>query len=133
MDMAVKQSEHVYLKDLHFEHKLWLNELKFFNEELAIFEHRLDELVKRYTDKKVLARLEQFQNKFIHQKEVIHELKHKIKAYEKQLVQFAEDHPIAVDHQSFKDHTSVRDEMQQYREIFRELKENFLRYLAEWM
>lgn len=134
MDMAVKQqAEHVYLKDLHFEHKLWLNELKFFNEELEIFEHRLDELVKRYSTSKVLARLEQFQNKFIHQKEVIHDLKHKVKAHEKQLVEFAEEHPIAVDHQYFLDHRSLREEMNEYKKIFTELKESFFRYLAEWM
>lgn len=131
--MAVKESEQVYIKDLHFEHKLWLNELKFHNDELEIFEHRLDELVKRYTSEKVLTRLEQFQNKFIHQKEVIHELKHKVKAHEKQLVQYAEEHPVAIDHHYFKDHTSLREDMQQYRKIFTELKEGFFRYLAEWM
>ncbi|MDZ4844511.1 MAG: hypothetical protein SH857_03065 [Chitinophagales bacterium] len=131
--MLVNHTEHIYIKDLHFEHKLWLNELKFFNDELEIFEHRLDELVKRYTKEEVLTRLEQFQNKFIHQKEVIHDLKHKVKAHEKQLVAYAEEHPVAVDHHYFADHTSLRDEMQQYRKIFTELKESFFRYLAEWM
>lgn len=131
--MTVNHTERIYIKDLHFEHNLWLNELKFFREELEIFEHRLDELVKRYTTESVLTRLEQFQNKFIHQREVIHELKHKVKAHEKQLAAFAEEHPVAVDHQYFNDHTSLRDEMQQYRSIFNELKENFFRYLAEWM
>jgi hypothetical protein len=132
-DMATKQGEQVHLSDLHFEHRLWLNELKFYKEELAIFEHRLDDLVKRNNVKKALARLEQFQNKFIHQKEVIHDLKHRVKAHEKQLATFAENHPVAVDHQYFTDHKSLRDEMLDYREIFAELKEIFMRYLAEWM
>jgi len=132
-DMANQQEERIFLKDLHFEHRLWLNELKFYKEELEIFEHRLDELVKRYTSTKVLARLEQFQNKFIHQKEVIHELKHKVKAHEKQLARFAEDNPIAVDHQYFQDHADIRQQMHDYRKIFSELKDSFLRYLAEWM
>lgn len=125
--------QRMYIKDLHFEHKLWLNELKFFNDELEIFENRLAELVTRYTSEKVLTRLEQFQNKFIHQREVIHDLKHKVKAHEKQLAAFAEEHPVAVDHQYFNDHTSLREAMQQYRKIFTELKESFFRYLAEWM
>ncbi len=133
MDMAAKQDGQVLLKDLHFEHRLWLNELKFYKEELGIFEHRLDDLVKRNTVKKALARLEQFQNKFIHQKEVIHDLKHRIKAHEKQLAVFAEGYPIAVDHHHFTDHVSLRDEMADYREIFSEMKESFMRYLAEWM
>ncbi len=131
--MKVKETDHVYMKDLHFEHKLWLNELKFYKDELEIFEHRLDELVKRNTTKKILARLEQFQNKFIYQKDVIHELKHKVKTHEKQLTKFAKDHPIASDHQYFKDHTELRDEMREYKEIFSELKEAFMLYLSEWM
>ncbi|HXH20329.1 MAG TPA: hypothetical protein VNJ07_14735 [Chitinophagales bacterium] len=131
--MATKPAERVYLKDLHFEHRLWLNELKFYKEELEIFEHRLDDLVKKYTDNKVLMRLEQFQNKFIHQKEVIHDLKHRVKAHEKMLAARAEENPIAVDHQYFKDHASLREEIADYRKIFSELKESFLRYLAEWM
>ena len=131
--MTVHQEERVYVKDLHFEHKLWIHELKFFKDELDIFENRLDELVKRYTSEKVLARLEQFQNKFIHQREVIHLLKHKVKAHEKQLAQYAEENPIASDHQQFTDHAALRDEVQQYRKIFTELKESFFRYLAEWM
>ena len=133
MSMASKKQETVYLKDLHFEHRLYLNELKFYKEELGIFEHRLDELVKKYTTKKVLARLEQFQNKFIHQKEVIHGLKHRIKAHEKQLSQYAEDHSIAIDHQHFHDHSSLREEMLDYRKLFSQLKESYLRYLSEWM
>ena len=131
--MASPDTEKIYLKDLYFEHRLWLNELKFYNDELEIFEHRLDDLVKRYTTKEVLERLEQYQNKFIHQKEVIHGLKHKVKGHEKQLAHIAEDHPIAVDHQHFHDHTALRDEMEGYRAIFAEMKEGFMRYLAEWM
>lgn len=131
--MAAKQAEQTYLKDLHFEHRLWLNELKFYKDELEIFEHRLDDIVKRNTSKKALARLEQFQNKFIHQKEVIHDLKHRVKAHEKLLAHYAENHPIAVDHQYFHDHTALREEMQDYRQIFSEMKESFLHYLAEWM
>ncbi|GIV34133.1 MAG: hypothetical protein KatS3mg031_1668 [Chitinophagales bacterium] len=128
-----EKAESVHLSDLHFEHRLWLNELKFFNDEIKIFEHRLDELVTRTTNKAVLARLEQFQNKFIHQKEVIHELKHKIKAHEKQLAAEAKNNPIAADHRYFHDHAELRSEMQHYRALFADLKESFLRYLAEWM
>lgn len=131
--MIAQEAERVFIKDLHFEHKLWINELKFFRVEIEVFEPRLEELAMRYTSPKVLTRLEQFQNKFIHQREVIHELKNRIQAHEKQLAAFAEDHPIAIDHRHFADHTELREEMQQYRKIFTELKESFFRYLAEWM
>ena len=127
------ETKHVYLKDLHFEHKVWLNELKFYKEEVAIFEHRLDELVVRYTKMEVLAKLEQFQNQFIREKEVIDELRHSIKQHENGLAQFAEEHPIAIDHHYFNDHTGLRDEFVRFRELFAELKHEFLKYLAEYM
>ena len=133
MTNTIKKEEHAHLKDLHFEHRLWMNELKFYKEELKIFEHRLDEIVVKNTTKKVLARLEQFQNKFIRQRDVIRDLKHRVKAHEKHLARYAKEYPVAVDHVYFEDHTTLRDEMLYYRKMFSELKETFLRFLSEWM
>ncbi len=131
--MTAKKKETVYLKDLHFENKLWLNELKFYKEEIKIFEKRLSEIVKRNTTQKVMVKVEQFQNKFITHQEVIHDLKHKIKQNEKALSRFAEENPVAIDRHHFTDHTETRDEMNSFREIFNEMKSSFMRHLAEWM
>lgn len=30
------KTKHIYLNDLHFEHKLWRNELSFFKDEAAV-------------------------------------------------------------------------------------------------
>ena len=133
MSSANVEAKHVYLKDLHFEHRLWLNQLKFFKEEVGIFEHRLDELVVKNTNKEMLAKLEQFQNQFIREKEVVDELSHKIRAKENELAKFAEEHPIAIDHVHFKDHKGLRDEMKRFNELFAVLKEDFFKYLAIWM
>ena len=46
--MVIKSNE---LAGLHFEHRLWANELNFFADELKIYEHRLEELVNKYTSK----------------------------------------------------------------------------------
>ena len=127
------EAKHVYINDLHFEHKLWLNQLKFNKDEIDIFENRLDELVVKNTDKEMLARLEQFQNQFIREKEVIDELAHKIRGKEQELAQFAEANPIAIDHYHFKDHKGLREDMSRFNEIFAVLKEDFFKYLAVWM
>ena len=42
--MTSTHQDHIYLKDLHFEHRLWLNELKFVKDEIDIFTHRLSEV-----------------------------------------------------------------------------------------
>lgn len=123
----------IYLKDLHFEHKLWDNQLNFAAEEIKIYEDRLEYLSTRNTDKDMLAKLEHFQNQFIRQKEVIDELKHKIKLHEQELAGFAEDNPIAIDHRHFQDHTGFRDEMNTFNKLFAELKQEFQQYSAEWM
>ena len=33
----------VRVSDFHFDHKLWMNELKFFEMQLDVFEERLEE------------------------------------------------------------------------------------------
>ena len=55
----------IFNSDLHFEHNLWRAELLFWEDELKSFNNRLSELVKRWTDKEVLAQLEHFQNQFV--------------------------------------------------------------------
>ncbi len=42
--MTATHQKHIYLKDLHFEHLLWLNELTFAKDELIVFKNRLSEV-----------------------------------------------------------------------------------------
>jgi hypothetical protein len=73
------------IEKLHFEHRLWMNELSFFSDELKIYEHRLEDLVNKNNEMKVLSLLEQFQNQFIRQREVLEELHHNIKVHEQKI------------------------------------------------
>lgn len=123
----------VYISDLHFEHIAWNSELSFQKDELKIFENRLEEVASRWTKKEVLIQVEHFQNNFIRHNEVIDTLKHNINSHEKELADFAEDHPVAVDHAHFKDHTSLRDEVETQRKLYEALKTDFLRFLTQTM
>lgn len=122
---------HVFLSDLHFEHRLWTNELSFFSDELRIYEKRLGVLIQRPLDKGTLSELEQFQNQFIRHKEVIEELNHDIREYEHSLSEYAEEHPIAVDHVYFRDHDGLRDRMNQFKQIYQNLKDRFMTFLQK--
>ena len=58
-----------HIDELHFEHRIWTNNMKFYRDELKIFENRLEELVTRNTKLEVTAQIEHFQNQFILQRE----------------------------------------------------------------
>ena len=70
------------LQVIHFEHRLWVNELNFFADELNIYEQQLGALATKYDKRGAMQELEQFQNQFIRQKEVLDTLQHDIHIHE---------------------------------------------------
>ncbi len=123
-------AEKTDVQSLHFEHRLWENELKFFSDEIAIFEHRLEEMVKVEKPKEVLARLEQFQNKFIRQKAVLEEMAHDIKIHEQTLSGLLKAGFSTPEHK-VDDHTRLRERMGSFRKLYGELKAAFYAFWAE--
>lgn len=131
--MTVATEKKVHMSELHFELNLWLNEFKFYKDEIKIFNHRLEDIVSGNTNKEVMQQLEHFQNQYIRQAEVIDELRHEVKQHENVLEKEAMDNPIAIDHRYFEDHTALRDQMGQFKKIYQELKTDFMRFLTKWM
>lgn len=123
----------MYLSDLHYEHNLWRNELSFYKEELAILEGRLKEIVSKNTDHEAVAGVESFQNQFDLQRDHLSDLKHRIKKHEGFLTEYAENHPIAIDHVHFTDHTKLREDMERFTDLYQEMKRNFNRFAVKWM
>ncbi len=131
--VSTAKAKPVYISDLHFEHKLWKRQLDFYRDELAIFEHRLEELVSRWTDNDVLAQLEQCQNRFVREREVIDELRHDVNEHAGYLAKYAEEHPVAIDRVRFEDQVSLRDRMETFQKLFDELKQEFLVFVAKYL
>lgn len=130
MDMTtVKKS----IDTLHFEHRLWINELKFAKDELTIYERRLEELVKKSDNKELMTNLERFQNKFILQKEKVHDLMTDIQRHEVRLSDFAAAHRDGDDELVFTDHDQIRKRMDVFREISSELKKDFYEFMRNWI
>ncbi|MCB0516698.1 MAG: hypothetical protein R2798_05260 [Chitinophagales bacterium] len=123
----------VYIDDLHFDLKRWLNELRFYKDELDIFKYRLEEIAARNTGHDVTAQIEHFQNRFIREGEVNDELRHEIKQHENRLFDRAIANPIAVDHVRFEDHNGLREQIDTYHKLYSELKHEYVNFLAEWM
>lgn len=119
------------IDELHAAHLQWIKELDFAKDELKTFRNRLSEVVRKNTKTDVLAPAEHFQNQFIRQLEVIDELKHEINAEEHSLVTSAQGTNVAVDFASAKDNAQLADQMQMFSKLFKELKDEYTKYLAK--
>ena len=131
--VTAPKKQFVHARDLHYEHRLWRNELAFYKDELNIFEERLKEIISRNTEYEVEANVESYQNRFDLQRDHISDLKHRIKRHEQFLADYAADSPIAVDHVYFVDHTALRGDIDRFRELYMELKVAFNRFAVQWM
>ena len=123
----------MYISDLHFEHVQWRSELMFWEEQIASYIRRLEEVVTRYTENGVRAQVEHFQNQFILHNDVIDVLKKDIKKHEQHLADYAQEHPVAVNHVHFDDHSQLRDRMETQRSIYHDLKTKYFRFLSASM
>ena len=119
----------VKVSDFHFDHKLWMNELKFFEMQLDVFEERLEEIVLTIDDNSAMAAVETFQNQIIRQREVIDELKHKFRIREKDLDTLSNETTIDSDNVLFKDHRKEREDMQIFIKLYQEMREKYMNFL----
>lgn len=131
--MSITKEKTKHIDELYFELQLWIKEIKFYKDELVVFNKRLSEVGGMYTNKEVLARLEQFQNQFILQNEVADTLLHDLKEQEITLAETAKEFSIAIDHRSFSDHPAMRDRMDSFVKIYRDLRSDYMRFLSEVM
>lgn len=127
------KNELIFNSDLHFEHKLWRRELFFWEDELKSFKIRLDELVKRWGDKEMLAQLEQFQNQFIIQQNAIDKLQDHINVHETIIANSSKKGKDLLDISLVKMHVEFRDKMEIQRHIYRDLKDDFFKFLTKYM
>lgn len=124
----------ISIRSLHLEYQLWIRELVFFKEEIKIFESHLEILINKNTGAKVHAQIEHFQNQFIVQKEVIDHLRHDLNVSERQLARFA--HELSgdgIEGIKMDNHVRLREQVNTFRKIFKELKNDFRRFEKEWM
>lgn len=129
----IPTAERKYMGDLHAEHMDWKKQLAFYRDELSIFRDRLGEVSAKNNSTEERAGVEHFQNVFIREAEVMDTLVHDINAHEKVLVDYAKEHPIAVEHTYFRNHTDLADRMKRFNELWDEMKHEYNRFLAKWM
>ena len=127
-------SKIVHLSDLHSEHLQWMEDLRFYKDEVGVFEHRLEEIATKNNHVEVKAEVQKFESQFIRQKEVVDILGHDIKVKEHELVEFAQSHnQIAINHTRFQDHSSLKDRVDTFFKLFKDMKNDFQGFSSKWM
>ncbi len=133
MEKTQKLEEVLFNEDLHFEHRQWRSELAFWEDELKSFKNRLSELVTRWTDNKVLAQLEHYQNEFILHGGVIDDFQEAIEQHEIRIAAQTKTGQDALDTILVKKHLEFRNRMETQRQIYADLKKEFFRFLSRYM
>ena len=127
------KTKKMHLSDLHFEHELWAMEVKFYRDELKLYQKWLEEVAAKNTHVEVLKQVEHFQNQFFIQKNQLNVLKHQIKTHEHWLSGYAAEHPVAINHVTFADHAVMRENVKTSKKLFEDLKTEFKRFIEEKM
>ncbi len=128
---TISKTKHI--DDLHFEHQLWSNEMKFYSDELKIFQKRLEEVAQKNSSEDIRKSVEHFQNQFIIQKEQIDIINHHITIHEQALAKFAKEHPVAIDKHLFFSHGDLKDKTDAFRGIYSDLKKEFYLFVGTWL
>ena len=124
-------SEH-FSNDLRYDHHIWENELNFYKNELFIFENRLVDMLDRDPNRDLLRELEQFQNQFIRQKEVVDELNHKIHLYDDELRGIPAEIMLGKTSNEIEKHKDLEDDLQINRRLYFDLRNRFNSYLLKY-
>ena len=123
--------EEKYIGELHTEHRLWLSQLLLAKDQLKLFQNRLQEKNAANTSKEIKAEIEQFQNQFISENEVIDILVHDIKESEFELVKNVKDNNVAIEHRKVHENGVLAERMVIFNKIFSELNLKFVKYLSK--
>lgn len=115
---------------LYFEHKQWKRELDFWDQELRFFQKQLEPLVRSITNKKILLRVNHFQNQFDIHNSSLREFKDLIETHEQDLARHAESQVDAIDRIRYQKHVELREKIIREGELYHDLKKEYYAFLV---
>ena len=112
----------------------WKYELSSVKEEVRHFERNLEIMAAKKLSKDLLAQVEHFQNLFICQKEVIDQLRHDLPDSGNKVANIFSSlrSPSGVESMEIFP-GDPEDRMNIFRKIYREIRQDFLRFEEDWM
>lgn len=119
------------IRELHFDHELWLIEMAFWKQEIEVLDKYLAAVNASYSDTVVRAEVEHFQNQFIIQLNFINSLKHDVKAQEALISLLEQDiNNKKLQQKKADDEYDIRDRMLTNQKLYIELKQSFKKWLS---
>ncbi|WP_422080986.1 hypothetical protein [Ulvibacterium sp.] len=133
MEKMERAKQVLFNEDLHFEHQQWRSELAFWEDESRSFKNRLEEMVRRLTDKNLLAQLEHYQNEFVLHNGIIDNLQEDIEIHEARIASQTQTGRDMPDTLLTRKHLEFRRRMETQRQIYVDLKKEFFGFLTKYM
>lgn len=119
------------IRELHFDHELWLIEMAFWKQEIEVLDKYLAAVNASYSDTVVRAEVEHFQNQFIIQLNFINSLKNDVKAQESLISLLEKDiSNKKLQQKKADDEYDIRDRMLTNQKLYVELKQSFKKWLS---
>ncbi|MEQ1623909.1 MAG: hypothetical protein ABL870_04410 [Sediminibacterium sp.] len=119
------------IRELHFDHELWLIEMAFWKQEIEVLDKYLAAVNASYSDTVVRAEVEHFQNQFIIQLNFINSLKNDVKAQEALISLLEKDiSNKKLQQKKADDEYDIRDRMLTNQKLYVELKLSFKQWLS---
>ena len=106
----------------------WRETLRSFRDEFSQFRNRLQEIAGRQTQRDVLLEVEHLHNQFHIQLINIHDLKHAIKAHERQLSQNLALSNGQISDETIAQHENLYDEYQSLENTLQDLRQEFAHF-----
>lgn len=115
------------------EHSSWLRGIEFYNDELRIMKHRLEEVSGKYTSQEVKSQVEHYQNQFMVQESNLQHMKHDINNHFKHMEHDVEARAQHLANSTLAEHDKMRDSYTTMEKIINELRHEFNRFLCKTM
>lgn len=115
---------------LETEHFKWIKTLDFYKQQLIVMEQEIIEFVASKPPRTVSPRIEQFQNQFIRQREVLDTLKHNIKSHENEIERMTNFALEYLRDRVTREHIKLKAEYKRFVELFMEMEQDFQDFLA---
>lgn len=125
------ESQLLFLSDLNFNLEVWKRELKFQEGEMDYFQEKLEHIAMRNPGNDVMVQLEGFQNKIIRERDVMNELRHKLRMKKREIAQAKYDNNSEV--KFHEKQILLKDEMKIFVKMHYELKEDMMDFFLKYL
>ncbi|SDW74445.1 hypothetical protein SAMN05444411_10289 [Lutibacter oricola] len=123
------ESQLLFLSDLNFNLEVWKRELKFQESEMDYFEEKLEDVAIRSLGSDVMIQLEGFQNKIIREREVMGQLRHRIRMKKREIAQAKFENNAEV--KFHEKQVLLKDEMKIFVKMHYDLKEDMMDFFLK--